>query len=85
MELIIYTTYATAMRHRPEDIAASGGLQPSGMMANPPRVPRPRPHMALARMRCWLGSALVGVGTRLQGMPGADEIGVSPRAGSPYA
>lgn len=54
MELIIYTTYATAMRHRPENLAASGGLQPAGF-----REPRERrARSGLARARCWLGVVL---------------------------
>ena len=54
MELIIYTTYATAMRHRPEDLAASGGLQPLGSRG--PRERRLR--TGWIRARSWLGIVL---------------------------
>jgi hypothetical protein len=60
MERIIYTTYATAMRHRPEDLAVSGGLQPLG-----PRRPRAgRARIGLSRARCWLGIVAARVRAR---------------------
>ena len=54
MDRIIYTTFATAMRHRPEDLAASAGLQP--LEARRPRTRRVRTDWI--RARCWLGSVL---------------------------
>lgn len=54
MDRIIYTTFATAMRHRPEDLAASGGLQPLG--ARRPRTRRVQ--TGWTRARCWLGCVL---------------------------
>lgn len=54
MDRIIYTTFATAMRHRPEDLAASGGLQTLG--SSRPRERRAR--AGLVAVRRWLSVAL---------------------------
>jgi hypothetical protein len=57
---VIYTTYGVAMGHRPETLAASGGLRPAGA-----RRTRERPALvAISRAPCWLEGLLVRIGLR---------------------
>lgn len=57
---VIYTTYGIAMRHRPEVLAASGGLQPVGVGR---MLPRPSRRLGEC-VRQWLKTALVRVHLR---------------------
>ena len=52
---VIYTTYGMAMGHRPEMLAASGGLRPAAGGRRPAQAARLRS----ARVRHWLGSVWV--------------------------
>jgi hypothetical protein len=57
---IIYTTYGLAMRHRPEALAASGGVRPAGAERR-----RQRPaSVGVARARRWLGTVFARVRLR---------------------
>jgi hypothetical protein len=57
---VIYTTYGMAMGHRPEALAASGGLRP----AAGPRMPAHAGRLRGARVRHWLGIVWVRVRLR---------------------
>ena len=61
---VIYTTYGIAMRHRPQVLAESGGLQPAG-------VGRTLTHPSRRLGECvrqWLETVLVRVHLRHRGM-----------------
>jgi hypothetical protein len=49
---VIYTTYGMAMGHRPEVLAASGGVR----LAEAERRPEPSARIGVARVCCWLGA-----------------------------
>jgi hypothetical protein len=57
---VIYTTYGIAMGHRPETLAASGGLRPAGASSSRERLAQ----VAVARARWWLETLLVRAGVR---------------------
>jgi hypothetical protein len=68
---IIYTTYGIAMRHRPEELAASGGLR----LAGTERRREPTARLGEARLRCWIETVLVCIHLRQQAVD-------SPTAGA---
>ena len=59
---VIYTTYGIAMGHRPEVLAASGGLQPVGVNG----MREQKAQMRRARVRCWLETVMVRMRLRHQ-------------------
>ncbi len=77
---IIYTTYGAAMGHRPEALAATGGLKPAG-------AGRPRERTAwqgLTRVGPWLVNTLVrkhrrhqDADSRIAAAPGMREVALS--------
>jgi hypothetical protein len=66
---VIYTTYGIAMGHRPEVLAASGGLQPVGVN----RMREQTAQLRRTRVRCWLETVLVRM--RLQHQDAASRTG----------
>ena len=63
---VIYTTYGTAMGHRPETLAESGGLRPAGAERARGRTTQ----VVVTRAWSWLGAILVRVRLRHRDVDG---------------
>jgi hypothetical protein len=73
---VIYTTYGVAMGHRPETLAASGGLRRAGARRT---HERPAP-VAISRAQWWLESLLLRVCLRHRDVAGpAQDTGETTR------
>jgi hypothetical protein len=59
---VIYTTYGTAMGHRSEVLAASGGVRPAGGE----RRPKPSAQIGVIRVCLWLCTVSARMRLRLQ-------------------
>jgi hypothetical protein len=67
---VIYTTYGVAMGHRPETLAASGGLRPAGGAGSAEAYPAP---VLVSRAWWWLKTLVVRVGGRHRNAAGRTE------------